>query len=367
MVNKEFDPVIKEFFGRTGGEVAEIGSGHIHDSFRLTLPGKPAQPNHYFLQRINLSVFKHPTEMMENICQITEHIRTKMLRERERDIERKVLSVQYTLSGNPYFHEKRDLAWRVYRFIDRSYTVDTTGSIDLLQSVAALYGRFLYQLSDLPPDSIHQTIPDFHSSESRLAQFDAACQKDAFNRSAIAKAEIRFIRDNQQVFSQIQQVIAKDQLPVRVCHNDTKLNNVMIDQATDIPICVVDLDTVMPGYSIFDFGDLIRSALTIRPEDSTDPSEIRIDPARFEAICNGYLSHSRPILTATEIGHFIPGSLYIILMIGMRFLTDYLSGDHYFKTTTEHQNLDRCRYHFKLFEAVSRKRADLERIVSNLI
>ncbi len=346
------------------------GNGHINDTYIVHLDNKEnnnISQEKYILQRINTHVFKTPSDIMNNITIVSDHIKSKLLRDRVNDIDRKVLTVIPSINGDYIYIDDKNNHWRVYKFIEGTETFDYSNSQKQLYTVAASFGKFLTQLSDLSSNSLSIIIPDFHNTEVRFEEFKTALKGNAFDRKKHIKKEIQFLNDNLSVFKNIENIINNGSLPLRVTHNDTKINNVLLDRQTGEGLCVVDLDTIMPGYSIFDFGDLVRSAIRNASESEKDLSKIFVDLDRFRSITRGFLSETREILTKTEIDNMVTGSIVITMMIGVRFLTDYLNGDKYFKTSFQEHNLARCRVQFKLVESLLEKKEKMEEIVRSVI
>jgi Ser/Thr protein kinase RdoA (MazF antagonist) len=252
--------------------------------------------------------------------------------------------------------------WRAFHFIEGTRTVDVVESPAQAFQVAQAFGRFQKLLADLPAPRLHDTIPDFHHTPKRFAALEKAIAADAFNRSASAKAEIDFALRHQAICS----ALLAAQLPERVTHNDTKLNNVLLDAATGEGLCVIDLDTVMPGLALYDFGDLVRSAANPAREDEHDLAKVEMEFPLFEALLRGYLSGAGNFLTTAEKSLLPIAGQVIAFELGLRFLTDFLEGDAYFKTHRAGQNLDRCRVQFKLVESMRRQEAAMTRLAASL-
>ncbi len=344
-----------------------FGNGHINDTYLVDIVYKSnGIKDSFILQRINHIVFKDPLIIMKNIRIISDHIRTKLEKNNEIDIDRKSLSIIQTIDNQDVYIDENNNYWRVFLYIKDSKTIEFTNSKEKLFAIASTYGKFLTQLSDLEPNSVTQTIPNFHNIKIRFEEFKLASRQNKYNRKANISDEIKFLKLNKYEFNDLDEKILNDFFPIRVTHNDTKTNNVLLDSQTGKGLCVVDLDTIMPGYSIFDFGDLVRSSLRNAPESEKDLSKIYVDLEIFTAITKGFLSETKNILTQNEIDNLVNGSIVITMMIGMRFLTDYLNGDKYFKTSYNEQNLDRCRVQFKLVNSMQKNKDKMEEIVHYL-
>ncbi len=362
------DSIINEFFKDiVVCNYKVFGNGHINDTYLLNIVYKSnGIKDSFILQRINHIVFKDPLIIMKNIRIISDHIRIKLEKNNEIDIDRKSLNIIKTIDNQDIYIDENNNYWRVFLYIKDSETIEFTNSKEKLFAIASAYGKFLTQLSDLEPNSVTQTIPNFHNIKIRFEEFKLALSQNKYNRKANISDEIKFLKLNKYEFNDLEEKILKDFFPIRVTHNDTKTNNVLLDSQTGKGLCVVDLDTIMPGYSIFDFGDLVRSAIRNAPESEKDLSKIYIDLEIFTAITKGFLSETRNILTQNEIDNLVSGSIVITMMIGMRFLTDYLNGDKYFKTSYNEQNLDRCRVQFKLINSMQENKDKMKEIVKKL-
>jgi Ser/Thr protein kinase RdoA (MazF antagonist) len=335
------------------------GSGHINDTYRVAtnLAGTPV---HYLLQRINHAIFKRPDRVMENIVRVTEHLRGKLAG--ADDISRRTLTVVPARDGTPCLRDGADEWWRLYLFIEGAQTYDVIESGRQAYEAARAFARFQNLLADLPAPRLHETIPAFHDTPKRLEALDAAAAVDAFGRKAEVAAEIAFVEERRAQCGRLIERHARGEIPERITHNDTKINNVMLDDATGEGICVIDLDTVMPGFALYDFGDMVRSAAAASREDERDLAKVgsRID--MFEALARGYLAGADFLLPA-EIEELVFSGRLITLTIGIRFLTDYLSGDVYFRTHRPGQNLDRCRVQFQMVRSMEAQAEAMEAIV----
>lgn len=338
------------------------GSGHINDTYLAQLQQEGVKIS-YIVQRINHHVFRNPPAMMENIVRVTQHIRKKLEARGVGEISRRVLNVIFTSAGSSYYQDPDGNYWRVYDYIENARTYDMINTANQAFEAACMFGGFLEMLSDFPDPPLHETIPGFHDGLKRLEAFQQAVTADPHDRAKKARQEIEFVLAHTGLFAVLPDLVKNGKIPVRPTHNDTKINNVLLDETTGKGVCVIDLDTVMPGLSLFDFGDLARSTLSSANEDERDPSKIKIDMSRFEAILKGFLSGVGNILTKTERNHLVFSTKLITQVIGIRFLTDYLLGDIYFKIHRDEHNLDRCRSQFKLVQLLMGHEEEMEKLV----
>jgi aminoglycoside phosphotransferase (APT) family kinase protein len=338
---------------------APYGSGHINDSYCAVFQRNGTTPR-YLLQRINHGIFKDPVTLMENIERVTGHLAVQVADDPDR--ERRVLTLIPT-RGKGVLHRDADgNYWRAYRFIENATTYNSVESPDQAYQAAKAFGEFQRMLADLPAPRLHDTIPDFHHTPKRFAALERAIAADAAGRVSLAGPEIDFALARKPLAN----VLLDAALPERVTHNDTKINNVMLDDATGEGTCVIDLDTVMPGLAAYDFGDMVRTATSPTAEDERDLSKVTMQFPLFEALARGYLSTAGGFLTSSEKEHLAVAGKVITFEIGIRFLTDYLSGDTYFKVHREGHNLDRCRTQFKLLESIEQQEGEMNRLVRSL-
>ncbi len=334
-------------------ETVPYGYGHINDTFAVSCKAGDGSRRRYIMQRINSSIFKDPQALMENIERVTRHIRDKVIK-RGGDEKRETLNIIYTSDGKNHFRTEDGQYWRAYVFIEGARTYQIVEDEKHLYNAGNAFGKFQMLLSDFDAGTLHETIPDFHDTKKRYGAFLEAVEKDVCGRAPQVKAEIEFVRSRAEEAGKIVDFIKKGEIPVRVTHNDTKFNNVMIDDATGEGICVVDLDTVMPGSSLYDYGDAIRSGTNPADEDERDLSKVSMDLKLFETYTHGYLDATRNILTESETDLLPMGAKLMTFECGMRFLTDHLNGDTYFKIHREGHNLDRCRTQFKMVSDMER-------------
>mgnify|MGYP003372686435 CR=1 FL=1 len=347
------------------GEVVECvayGSGHINDTYRLTVKTPGGQEKHFILQRMNKSIFTKPVELMENVQGVTAWLRKK-IRENGGDVERETLNVVNDKDGNPYYVDSEGEYWRVYLFIEGATSYDMVKDDNDFYQSAVAFGHFQRLLADYPAETLHETIVDFHNTVDRFAKFRAAVEADSEGRAASVQEEIKFVLDREELAHTLCDLQNTGKMPLRVTHNDTKLNNIMIDDETGKAICVIDLDTVMPGLSVNDFGDSIRFGASTGAEDEQDLSKISCDLHLYEVYTKGFIEGCAGALTELELDMLPMGAILMTFECGMRFLTDYLEGDHYFKIHREGHNLDRCRTQFKLVADMEEKLPQMKAIV----
>jgi hypothetical protein len=335
------------------------GSGHINDTYRVTYD-QGGTSVHYIFQRINHNIFKNPPALMENIERVTRHIFGKL--EGQTDISRRVLTLIPSRDGKAWHLDAQSNYWRAFVFIEKARTFDAVESTRQAFEAAKAFGQFQALLADLPAPRLNDTIPDFHHTPKRFATLEAAIAADKCNRAAQAKAEIDFALAHKAMTS----ALLDAQLPERVTHNDTKFNNVMLDDATSQGVCVIDLDTVMPGLALYDFGDMVRTTTSPAKEDELDLTKVGMQFPMFEALARGYLETAGGFLTADEKRLLPLSGKLITFEIGIRFLTDFLAGDTYFKIHRPNHNLDRCRTQFKLVSSIEQQEAAMDKLITTL-
>ena len=364
LYNKLCDILEQYGFNGTVNEIKPITVGHINDTFvvEYDVEGKTQK---YLLQWINHNVFKNPVAVMENVVGITEHIKKKIA-ETGGDTEREVLTVFKTSNDENYVKTEDGGHWRVYNFVDNSYSLDGVSSKEDFKMAAIAFGNFQKQLADYPIETLKDTIPNFHNTVSRFNDFKVALEENKSGRKDEAKEEIKFVLERKKDCSVLTDMLASGELPLRVTHNDTKLNNVLFDKETNQPLCVVDLDTVMPGSSLYDFGDSIRFGANTGAEDEKDLSKISLDLDLFKAYVEGYLESAGDSLTKNEIEYLPFAAKLLTLECGMRFLGDFLNGDVYFKTEYREHNLVRARTQFKLVADIETKFSEMQSIVNQV-
>jgi hypothetical protein len=327
-----------------------FGSGHINDTYCLTCE-KAGNQLHYILQRINHEVFKNPPQMMENIRRVTNHIRRKM-QEQQNKLAPRQLVVINTKDGAEFFLDDHGKYWRIYNRIENAITYDTIESPELAYEAARMFGRFAAMLTDLPGPPVHETIPDFHNTPKRFKTFQEILQQNPCNRARDAGAEIDFVLENADICDVLLNHADKGEIPVRTTHNDTKINNVLLDEKTHKGVCVIDLDTVMPGLSLYDFGDMVRTATNPAEEDERDLSKVTMRMTIFEMLLKGFAEETHTFLTPAEKKNMVFAGKLITFEQMIRFLADHLAGDIYYKIHREGHNLDRCRTQMKMVQSI---------------
>lgn len=339
------------------------GSGHINDTYLLTFENGNEEPGRAILQRMNKNVFPKPAALMENIMNVTAYLRGKIL-ENGGDPERETLNVIPTKDGEACYVDAKGDYWRSYVFITDATSYDQVEEPEHFYQSAVAFGRFQRLLSDYPADTLHEIIEGFHDTRARYSLFEKAVREDRMGRAASVMREIEFLRERKSVADCFGELLDKGEIPLRVTHNDTKLNNIMIDNQTGKGICVIDLDTVMPGLVMNDFGDSIRFGASTAAEDEQDLSRVSCSMELFELYARGFMKGCGRSLTEREIQLMPMGAKVMTYECGMRFLTDYLEGDTYFKIHREHQNLDRCRTQLKLVEDMEKKWYTMQEIIN---
>ena len=333
-----------DFGGPVLCDAHHYGEGHINDTFVVW---REDHSKRFILQRINTDTFTNPVGLMENVCGVTRHLRAKILAEGG-DPARETLNVIPTLSGSTCYLDADGGAWRAYDFVEDTICLQQVGSETDFRTVAETLGKFQNQLEDYPASTLHETIARFHDTPNRYANFEKALAADALGRAKNIAPETEFIHAREQDCYVLLDQLAAGEIPLRVTHNDTKINNVLIDAATGKGICVIDLDTVMPGLSAYDFGDSIRTGANDCAEDEPDQSKVHFDLHLYEVFAKGYLSTAGASMSMAEKKSLAWGARLMTLECGIRFLTDYLEGDHYFRIARPNHNLDRARTQFTL-------------------
>ncbi len=343
-------------------EARPFGSGHINDTY-CAWHDQAGLRVRYIHQRVNDHVFKNPVRVMENVSRVTRHALDRLLAEGHPEAHRRTLTCIPARDGKPYAFDAEGNLWRTYPFIERARGYDEIESNEQAYQAARAFGDFQKLTADLTGDRLHETIPDFHDTAKRLAALEAAISDDSKGRAASVSEEIDFARARAADCSRITDLLASGEIPERVTHNDTKLNNVLLDDVTAEGVCVIDLDTTMPGSALYDFGDMVRTSATNTREDGTDLKAIAVRLDRFEALVRGYRS-SAGFLNQAEIAHLAFSGKLITLECGIRFLTDHLQGDTYFKTKHPGHNLDRCRNQFAFVSKLEDAMTAMEDIVA---
>ena len=331
---------------------APYGCGHINATYlAVTASGR-----RYILQKINHHTFRDVAGLMENITAVTEFLRTKT------DDPRSVLTLVRTHEGASYLHAQEGY-WRVYNFVEDTLCLQLPETDEDFYQSAVGFGTFQQLLAEFPAAQLHETIPNFHNTPDRYRAFLDVLDRDPMRRAAQVQPEIEFALARQSEMAALQNALTVGELPLRVTHNDTKLNNVLLDAKTRKALCVIDLDTVMPGSSLYDFGDSIRFGAATAAEDERDLAKMELSLERFRAFTHGYI-RACPNLTQKEVELLPLGAKVMTMECGVRFLTDYLDGDHYFAVHRAGQNLDRARTQFKLAADMEKKWSDMQKIVA---
>ncbi|MEG0328087.1 MAG: aminoglycoside phosphotransferase family protein [Erysipelothrix sp.] len=362
MYSTKIDEVIQNFDFK--GELRsydKYGSGHINDTYLVRFT-----EGNYILQRINHEIFKIPEQLQENIALVTEFIGDK-IESQGGDRYRETLTLVKTMSGENFYRDSLGLYWRAYLFIDDAVSYNLVKNPDDFYQSALAFGNFQYQLSDFPVEKLHYTIPKFHHTPTRFENFVIAVNEDKKDRVKLVQEEIDFVLARKDFTSLLWDYHAEGKLPLRVTHNDTKLNNVLIDARTGEGLCVVDLDTVMPGFTLDDFGDSIRFGATTGAEDERDLSKVNFDLELYSVYVKGYLEGCQGKLTDLEIELFPEGAKMMTLECGIRFLMDYLEGDTYFKIAYDDHNLVRARTQFKLVADMEENWSAMKEVVEEYL
>lgn len=339
------------------------GSGHINDTFALELRGDPVR-RRVILQRINDEIFKDVPALMENIARVTQYMQGVVKQRAVRPEREEVLTLIPTRDGAPVYRDEWGRWWRMYEFVERARTYDVLSSPEQARAAAAAYGRFQRDLAHFPPPPLHETIPHFHDTPWRLAQLEQAVARDVCGRVAYVHEELAFVHAHEHLAHILCGQLARGEAPLRVTHNDTKINNVMLDDVTGYGVCVIDLDTVMPGHALFDFGDCVRTATARAAEDERDMTRVDVDLELFAALVDGYLESMGAQLTPAEREVLYLSGQVITFEIGVRFLTDFLSGDVYFKIKEPDHNLARARTQFRMVQCMEREGGTMRAIVA---
>ncbi|MCO6048014.1 aminoglycoside phosphotransferase family protein [Aeoliella sp. ICT_H6.2] len=341
--------------------VQAIESGHINDTYLVETDRR----ERYVLQRINHQVFCDPHGLMRNIVLVTQHLQKKLAASGEPVGRRRVLSVIATTDGDSLAETSAGDYWRMLPYIENSHTVGEEASLEEIRQAACGFGSFVAHLVDLPATQLCETIPRFHHGPSRYEAFQLAVAADVAQRVGGCEREIAVIQQHDEMLTSPQQKIDTGELPLRVTHNDAKCNNILLDNETNVAVCVIDLDTVMPGLAMWDFGDLVRTSACRAAEDEVDLSLVKVEPDRLQQAARGYLAGCQGVLTEEEVNSLADGPAYMALIMATRFLTDYLEGDTYYKTLYPRHNLDRCRNQLALLAELQQLRPTLQRVFTD--
>ena len=348
---------ILEKFGLEA-DAKPYGNGHINDTYILA-------DSKHILQKINTNIFKNPDELMQNILNVTEFLKKK-IGAQGGDTERETLTVVKTTDGKLYYEDENGHVYRVYKFIERTRTVESAGSEDDLYQAGVAFGHFQKLLSDFPVEKLYETIKDFHHTPKRVEALKAAIAEDKAGRASSVQKEIEFALDFAKDAAVVVDGIADGSISMCVTHNDTKINNILFEEDSSKAVCIIDLDTVMPGSLLYDVGDALRVGGSTAAEDETDLEKVHFNEKAFEAFVKGYLTEVKGVLTDKELELLPFGVRLMTYECGIRFLTDYLNGDTYFKIHREHHNLDRARNQFKLVADLAAKEENMKAFVRSL-
>ncbi len=359
------DKIIRQFqFIGTLKDVCVNNSGLINKTYVLTYFDDNNERRKYILQNINTNVFKKPVELMENISKITEHIKRVSALEGS-DVARSTLNIVKTIDGKLYYKDENDIYWRAYDFIKNAVAYNKIEKKEHFYNSGVALGQFQKKLESYPIQDLFETIENFHNTPVRYKNLCKAIDNNVAFRRSLVEKEIDFFKARESFYSIITNEIEAGNIPVRVTHNDTKINNVMLDIKTSEALCLIDLDTVMPGSALYDFGDSIRFGTNTSNEDEATLERVGFNIELFEAYTSGYLSEMKHKLTETEMKLLPESAILMTLECGMRFLTDYLEGDIYFGISHENHNLDRARNQIKLANEMEKNIEKMREIVSN--
>ena len=361
--NRQKDEAIANF--RFEGVLIDerpYGSGHINDTFLLTFDISGMGLLRVILQRMNKEIFTQPEELMENVLGVTSYLRKKII-ENGGDPERETLNIIRTVANRPYYVDSQGDYWRCYKFIDGATSYDQVEKPDDFYQSAVSFGNFQRLLADYPAETLHETIKGFHDTKARFEVFKKAVEADVCGRAASVQKEIDFVLAHEDVANVFGDMLAAGELPLRVTHNDTKLNNILFDAESGKGLCIIDLDTIMPGLAANDFGDSIRFGAATAEEDERDLDKMHFDISLYELYVKGYLEATRDVLTPEEVESLPWGARLMTFECGIRFLTDYLEGDTYFKTAYPEHNLVRARTQFRLVDEMEQQFDKMQEII----
>ncbi len=339
--------------------------GHINETYLVEASGLRG-PEHYIFQRINHYVFRNPERLMANFEKITRHLRSKLEKIPGRNPDRETLNLVDCLSGKCFYLSPEGNFWRAYRFVGDVYILNIAENPEQAYEAGRAFGSFQTLLADLPASSLSETIPYFHHTPRRFQKFKEALKKDAHGRAVDAKDAIAFALEREGIISRVTDALENGGLPLRITHNDTKINNVLFDNKTNKAVCVIDLDTTMPGSVLYDFGDMVRTTTSFAAEDERDLGKVKLEMDMFRALAEGYIEEASDFLTPEEFDLLVFSGRLITFTIGLRFLTDYLEGDVYFRTHRLGQNLDRARAQFALVKSIEDQEQEMEACVQSL-
>lgn len=344
------------------GEIGDLeiyGSGHIHETYRLK--NKQADQPDYILQKINHSIFTDVAALMHNIETVINHLQLKGKSAASQD----TLSLARTKGGKSYYQHADGSYWRVYLFLKGTKGYDLIENDKQAREGGRAYGQFIADLSDLDPTKIHEILPDFHNIQHRLNQLDDAIARDPENRLKDLAQEVDFVKERADRMKTIKQMGDTGKLSLRITHNDTKFNNVLLNKKDEAQ-CVIDLDTIMPGYIAFDFGDAVRTIINTAEEDEKDLEKIQLNMGLFKAFADGFIEKTQAILNEDEVNSLSQSCLLLPYIMGVRFLTDYIDGDHYYKIHSPHHNLQRAKAQFELVRKLEGKFDEIQQTIQTI-
>ena len=341
-----------------GTRIVPYGTGLISGTYFVEVPK-------LLLQRINTDVFKNPDELMDNIENVTEFLKKKIA-EYGGDPARETVNIIKTVDGKNYYKDQDGNCYRMLRFVEDTKIVEDDKTYEDLYQAGRGFGHFQKMLSDFPVEILHETIPDFHHTPKRIMDLETAIAEDKVKRVKDAACEIEAVRKYKALADIVLDGISGGEIPIRVTHNDTKINNILFDRKSGKAVCVIDLDTVMPGSMLYDFGDALRMGASTGAEDETDLSKVHFDIEAFRSFAKGYLEEMHDELTEKELDLLPESAALLTYECGVRFLTDYLNGDTYFKTKREQHNLDRARNQLKLVDDIMNKMDELKMVIEEL-
>lgn len=336
-----------------------FGSGHINDTYLIS-----TTVDNYILQRLNNHIFKNIEQMNRNIILALDHLYKKQ--DIANDKRFRKLDIAVGRDGKNHFKDEYGNYWRMMNFISNTVSFDVVEDPKIAFEAAKGLGYFQKMIIDLNPEDFFPSIPDFHNLAMRIETYKMVLEKNRIDRNRMAKDEIAFVQAHEYLSTELSELLESNWIPIRLTHNDTKINNVLLDKNTLESVAVIDLDTVMPGTILFDFGDMIRTYSSPAEEDEKDLSKVVLRIDIFKAFARGYLSELKNVLTTKEVENLVFGGKVMTFMIGLRFLTDFLEGDGYFKTSRDNQNLDRCRTQFKLLHEIEKNEKMLQKIIADV-
>ena len=353
-------PIVAQFRSEPVEQIAPLGQGHIHQTYLVRLTGGSGL---WVLQRVNTHVFSDLEAVMQNIARVTSHVRARLEREGARELERRVLSICCTHAGRTHYVDPLLGAFRMFAYVEHSLTLQRISSPAEGFEAGRACGELARLLQDLSPALLHTTLPDFHATDRRFEALRDAVAADVAGRAASVQSEWSQLAQLEPLARECAQWARDPALRLRITHNDTKLDNILFDASTRRALCLIDLDTVMPGYLAYDFGDLVRSCLCTADEDARDASQVDVRLEWFEPLARGYLSEVAAELSPLERRSLARGPLWIVLELALRFLTDHVQGDHYFKIARPDHNLDRTRVMLALLARLRAHESELLRVI----